>query len=73
VPEVEVLYMSGYFGDALTQYGLDEAAAALIHKPFKPDQLLKVVRDLLDARPAGRRARRPGEHIFGKAPEPGSA
>ncbi|HTJ44037.1 MAG TPA: ATP-binding protein, partial [Kofleriaceae bacterium] len=73
VPEVEVLYMSGYFGDALTQYGLDEAAAALIHKPFKPEQLLKLVRDILDARPAGRRARRPSEHIFGKAPEPGSA
>ncbi len=73
VPDIEVLYMSGYFGDALTQYGLDEAAAALIHKPFKPDQLLKVVRDLLDARPAGRRARRPSEHLFGKGPEPGSA
>jgi signal transduction histidine kinase len=72
-PHIEVLYMSGYFGDALTQYGLDEAAAALIHKPFKPEQLLKVVRDLLDARPAGRRSRRPSEHIFGKAPEPGSA
>jgi DNA-binding NtrC family response regulator len=72
-PHVEVLYMSGYFGDALTQYGLDEAAAAIIHKPFKPEQLLKVVRDILDARPAGRRARRPSEHIFGKAPEPGSA
>jgi PAS domain S-box-containing protein len=73
-PDVEVLYMSGYFGDALTQYGLDEAAAAIIHKPFKPEQLLKLVRDLLDARPAGRRGRRPTDHaLFGKPPDPGSA
>ena len=63
-PEVEVLYMTGYAGDELTQRGLDESAATLLHKPFKPDQLLRAVRELLDARPA-QRARRASEALFG--------
>jgi len=69
--EIQVLYMSGYIGDALSEHGLDEAQAALIHKPFKPDHLLKLIRDLLDARP--RRARRPSEHqLYGRTPDPGT-
>ncbi len=48
-PETPVLYMSGYVGNALTDQGLDEGAT-LLHKPFKPEQLLKLVRDMLDAR-----------------------
>ncbi len=64
-PDVEVLYMSGYVGDALAKHGVDETAAALIHKPFKPDQLLQLVRTILDARPT-RRARRPSDvPLFG--------
>jgi PAS domain S-box-containing protein len=70
-PEIEVVYMTGYFGDALTQYGIDEAAATLIHKPFKPEQLLKLVRDALDARPA--RRPRAASEMFLRNPEPGSA
>jgi PAS domain S-box-containing protein len=68
-PEIQVLYMSGYIGDALSEHGLDEAAAALIHKPFKPDHLLKLIRDLLDARPT-RRARRASEHMFHRTDPP---
>jgi two-component system cell cycle sensor histidine kinase/response regulator CckA len=61
-PDIEVLYMSGYVGDALTQHGLDETAAALIHKPFKPDQLLQMIRTILDARPSTR-ARRQSQTV----------
>ena len=57
-PDIQVLYMSGYIGDALTAQGLDESAT-LLHKPFNPEQLLRTVRDMLDARP--RRPRRPSE------------
>ncbi len=71
-PDVQVLYMSGYVGDSLSQHGLEEGAAVLIHKPFKPEQLLKVVRDVLDARPM-RRARRASELLFGRNPEGGTA
>jgi PAS domain S-box-containing protein len=70
-PDVQVLYMSGYVGDALTEHGLDEAAAAIIHKPFRPEALLELIRNLLDARPA--RTRRTGELLFGRSNEPGSA
>jgi CheY-like chemotaxis protein len=64
-PEVEVLYMSGYVGDALAKHGVDEQAVALIHKPFKPEQLLQLVRTILDARPT-RRTRRASEvSLFG--------
>jgi PAS domain S-box-containing protein len=71
-PETLVLYMSGYTGDALTQHGLDATAAAIIHKPFKPEQLLQVVRDYLDTRPQ-RRARRASQALFGRTPDGGSA
>jgi two-component system cell cycle sensor histidine kinase/response regulator CckA len=49
-PEVQVLYMSGYVGDALAEQGLDESTVTIISKPFKPEQLLRLVRDMLDAR-----------------------
>jgi two-component system cell cycle sensor histidine kinase/response regulator CckA len=71
-PEIQVLYMSGYIGDALTQHGVDETAAALVHKPFKPEHLLQVIRDMLDARPQRRTGRTP-QHLFGRSPGGGSA
>ncbi len=54
LPQVPVLYMSGYVGNALSEHGFDERAP-LLHKPFSPEQLLQMVRDTLDAHP--RRAR----------------
>jgi signal transduction histidine kinase/CheY-like chemotaxis protein len=53
-PDVQVLYMSGYIGDALADQGLDESAVTILQKPFKPEQLLRLVRDMLDARPMPR-------------------
>jgi signal transduction histidine kinase/CheY-like chemotaxis protein len=49
-PEILVLYMSGYVGNALSEHGLDERAP-LLHKPFTPEQLLQMVRETLDAHP----------------------
>jgi signal transduction histidine kinase/CheY-like chemotaxis protein len=49
-PEILVLYMSGYVGNALSEHGLDERAP-LLHKPFTPERLLQMVRDTLDAHP----------------------
>ncbi len=66
-PDLQVLYMSGYVGDALTEQGLDEGAN-LIHKPFKPEQLLRLIRDMLDSRP--RRSRRPSEITISREPSP---
>ncbi len=47
--DMEVLYMSGYVGDALTERGLDNHLVALIEKPFTPRALLARVRQVLDA------------------------
>ncbi|MEE2995389.1 MAG: response regulator [Gemmatimonadota bacterium] len=46
-PAVKVLYVSGYTGDMLTQHHVDEEAMFL-QKPFAPDELVRMVRDLLD-------------------------
>jgi CheY-like chemotaxis protein len=47
-PELPVLYVSGYLGDALSVHGLDEHAP-LLRKPFTAEQLLERVRETLDA------------------------
>jgi nitrogen-specific signal transduction histidine kinase len=49
-PDIIVLYMSGYVGNALSEHGLDDRAP-LLHKPFTPEQLLQMVRDTLGAHP----------------------
>jgi two-component system cell cycle sensor histidine kinase/response regulator CckA len=54
-PEVKVLYMSGYTGDALSKHGILDRAANLLQKPFATDALVHRVRDVLEA-PQGTRA-----------------
>ncbi len=48
VPEMKVLYMSGYADDAIGQQGMLDPATAFIEKPFSLRELLKRVRELLD-------------------------
>jgi signal transduction histidine kinase/ActR/RegA family two-component response regulator len=45
-PELKLLYMSGYTDDV--GLGADDPASAYLQKPFTPESLAKVVRDLLD-------------------------
>jgi DNA-binding response OmpR family regulator len=47
-PEVKVLFMSGYTGDALLQRGLLEGAKFL-EKPFTPNSLAAKVREVLES------------------------
>ena len=46
-PEMKVIYMSGYTGDAMVHGGL-ETDVDLIQKPFGPTALTRKVRELLD-------------------------
>lgn len=48
LPDLPVLFMSGYSGDEIVQRGLMPPGVPLIKKPFTPDTLEAAVRDRLD-------------------------
>ena len=52
-PEMKVLFISGYSDMALLQHGTLLPGTALLQKPFTPAQLVRRVRELLDAEGAG--------------------
>ena len=51
-PEMKVLYMSGYSGDAVAQHGILDLAASFLQKPFSTESLITKVREVLDSRRA---------------------
>ena len=48
-PEMTVFFMSGYTDSDLTSYGAPGPSQHFIPKPFRPMDLVKKVRDILDA------------------------
>ncbi len=50
--ETRVLYMSGYTDTAIVHHGVLEPGTPFIEKPFVPDELLSVIRGVLDGEPA---------------------
>ena len=48
-PGLQVLYMSGYNDSRLVSRGVAEAKVRLLVKPFTPDELLAIVRELTSA------------------------
>ena len=48
-PTLDVLYMSGYTGDALGHHGVLEAGTHFLAKPFTPSDLTRRVREVLDS------------------------
>jgi two-component system cell cycle sensor histidine kinase/response regulator CckA len=47
-PEMRVLYMSGYTGDAIANHGVRAESMAFLPKPFTLEDLLRKVREVLD-------------------------
>jgi PAS domain S-box-containing protein len=48
IPQIKVLYMSGYTDDVIVDHGVLESGIAFIQKPFMLGELLKKVRQVLD-------------------------
>lgn len=48
-PDLRVLYMSGYTEDAIVRRGVLDRGIAFLSKPFTPDEVVRRVRDVLDA------------------------
>ena len=51
-PNLKVLYISGYTNDEVLRRGVHGATASFLHKPFTTDDLMRRVREVLDATPA---------------------
>ncbi|HEX6534444.1 MAG TPA: response regulator [Gemmatimonadaceae bacterium] len=51
-PDLKVLYMSGYTGDALVHRGVPDPERAVLQKPFTTETLVRTLREVLDAPPA---------------------
>ena len=47
-PELKVIYMSGYTGDAIAHHGVLDSGVAFLQKPFSSDSLLYKVREVLN-------------------------
>ena len=50
LPDMKVLYMSGYTDDSVLRNGVNHERVAFLQKPFAPFDLLKKVREVLDKR-----------------------
>jgi PAS domain S-box-containing protein len=50
-PGLKVLYMSGYTDDTIVRHGMLEPGVRFVQKPFAPDALAQLVRQVLDAPP----------------------
>ncbi len=51
-PDVRAIFMSGYTGDILTRKGISRDGVPMISKPIVIERLLRVIREVLDNKPA---------------------
>jgi len=54
LPQVKVLYISGYADSAVWQQGGPESSGAFLQKPFSPEALARKVREVLGSPPQRR-------------------
>lgn len=50
-PGLKVIYTSGYALDFSVEMGMDLTEVNFVHKPYRPEQLLAVIRNALASRP----------------------
>ncbi len=49
IPGLKIIYMSGYTSNAIQRHGVLEEGTNFIQKPFRPEELAKKVRQVLDS------------------------
>ena len=52
-PSMKVIFMSGYADDIIVKHGILETDLAFIQKPFKPDTLLRQIKETLENQGSG--------------------
>jgi DNA-binding response OmpR family regulator len=52
-PQMKVIFMSGYAEDAIVQHGILDAGMHFVQKPFRPSELSRRIREVLDPPPSG--------------------
>ncbi len=57
-PEMKVLFISGYTNDEVVRRGVKQKEAAFIQKPFTAEDLMRKVREVLEAEQRKRERRR---------------
>jgi len=50
-PDLRILFMSGYTDNAIAHHGVLDPGVSLLQKPFRPIDLARKVRAVLDASP----------------------
>ena len=48
-PHLKVIFMSGYTDDTIAHHGVLEPGTPFMEKPFDPDDLARLVREVLDS------------------------
>ncbi|MEO5860121.1 MAG: hybrid sensor histidine kinase/response regulator, partial [Pyrinomonadaceae bacterium] len=48
LPDIKVLFISGYTYDSIADSRIDDPRIAFLEKPFSPEILIRKVRDVLD-------------------------
>ncbi len=52
LPDLRILFMSGYTEDMILRQGVEAARADFLHKPFNLNELTSKVREILDRKSA---------------------
>lgn len=50
IPNLQVIFMSGYTDNAIAHHNIIDEGVNFIQKPFRPVELLQLIRDVLDAK-----------------------
>ncbi len=51
LPDLKVLFVSGYTDDAIVHHGILDPGTAVLQKPFTPQTLARKVREVIEAPP----------------------